>query len=206
MSARSTSIRRFSEDGRGVAIVEFAMLAPLLILFYIGMAEICQGLMAERRTHHATSAIGDLVAQAAQVNATEVGEVFMIGGVIFEPYPTEGRLRLRVSSVKVDPQGVPKVTWSEARDWTERGQQSVVDLPEVPSSGGGSADFLRPGESAIMAEAEYEFVTPFSELFSWLIQYLGGASATRAGGFEYESTYYLRPRRSEEVNCPTCMN
>ncbi|MDP2765777.1 MAG: pilus assembly protein, partial [Brevundimonas sp.] len=41
--------RRLSGDERGVSAVEFAMLAPVLIAFYFGMAEFCQGFMAQKR-------------------------------------------------------------------------------------------------------------------------------------------------------------
>jgi Flp pilus assembly protein TadG len=204
MTRPPSALRRFSRDGRGLALVEFALIAPLLILFYVGMAEICQGLMAERRTHHATSAIGDLVAQAEQVTATEVDEVFAIAEVIFAPFTTTGRLKLRVSSVAVNPQGVAQVVWSENQGWSDRSPGSAVDLPQVAAAGGGSADFLGPGESAIMSEAEYSFVTPFSDLFVWLMNFVGDGSAADVGGFEYSSTHYLRPRRSEQVTCSTC--
>jgi len=195
-----SALSRFGRDGRGVAMVEFAMLAPLLILFYVGMAEICQGLMAERRTAHATSAIGDLVAQAEEVSGSEVQSVFNIAEVILAPYPTDGRLKLRVSSVAVDSNGVARVRWSDNKGWADRAQGEIIDLPQVASADGGQASFLANGESTIMAEAEYSFVTPFSDLFVRISELVGGGgTSASAGGFDFESKYFLRPRRSEEV-------
>lgn len=196
---RSLFLGGFGGDRRGVAMVEFALLAPLLILFYVGMSEVCQGVLADRRTSHATSAVGDLVAQASVVTPDEVESIFDIAGVILAPYPTDSRLKLRVSSVKVDANGVAKVVWSDNKAWSDRTVGSTVDLPQVSGGAGGDEAFLRPGESAIMSEAEYSFVTPFSDLFVWIKNFVGRTSSAGASGFEYESTYFLRPRQSEEV-------
>jgi hypothetical protein len=95
---------------------------------------------------------------------------------------------------------VPQVTWSEAESWAERAWLTV-DLPEVAARAA-AARFLRPGESAIMAESEYAFVTPFSELFS-CYPISRGRQRHPGRRVQYDSTYYLRPRRSEEVNCET---
>ena len=43
------SLPRFFRDRRGVAAVEFAFVAPVLILIYMGLAEVTMALMAERR-------------------------------------------------------------------------------------------------------------------------------------------------------------
>ena len=41
--------RRFLGDRRGVSAIEFAFIAPVMILMYFGVAELTQGMMAERR-------------------------------------------------------------------------------------------------------------------------------------------------------------
>ena len=58
---------RLGRDERGVSAVEFAMLAPVLIGFYFGMAEFCQGFMAQKRMGHVTSMVADLVARAVLI-------------------------------------------------------------------------------------------------------------------------------------------
>jgi Flp pilus assembly protein TadG len=50
-------------DVRGVSAVEFALIAPVMILFYAGMVDLCQGYMALKRTSHA-SAVADLASQS----------------------------------------------------------------------------------------------------------------------------------------------
>ncbi len=50
-------------DERGVAAIEFAFIAPLLIIFYLGLTEISLLIKADRNVAHATSVIGDLISQ-----------------------------------------------------------------------------------------------------------------------------------------------
>ncbi|MCC7266817.1 MAG: pilus assembly protein, partial [Caulobacteraceae bacterium] len=43
-------LKNLFKDIRGVSAIEFAFVAPVMILFYLGMAELTMGLMAERRS------------------------------------------------------------------------------------------------------------------------------------------------------------
>jgi Flp pilus assembly protein TadG len=196
---RSPILRRFRTESRGVAIVEFAMLAPLMILLYVGMAELVQGLMAERKSSHAASAIGDLVAQSEEVTVGELNQIFQIAQVIIEPFPTNG-IQLRVSSVRVDEQDVPRVRWSQANGyWTPRGVNSTVDIPEVAQGDGSSRDFLARGQSTVMAEVVYTFESPFTEMFANVQAWFGSAPGAHSDGFTFNSVYYLQPRQTDEV-------
>lgn len=187
----------FGRDGRGVAIVEFALIAPLLIVFYVGMCELVQGLMAERRANHAASAMADLVTQVTQVTKPELtNNVFGAGKVMIAPFPSE-KLEMRVSSIYVDDKGVAKVMWTEKTDnWS--GQPLVKgQTVSIPSVSGGA--ILSNKESAILAETRYTFTTPFSELF---INFINPQQTQP--GFKLSSQYYLRPRRSDQVECKDC--
>ncbi len=50
MRALIQGFGKFRRDQRGVSAVEFAFIAPVLILFYFGLAEYTQALMAQRKT------------------------------------------------------------------------------------------------------------------------------------------------------------
>ncbi|MBP8248028.1 MAG: pilus assembly protein, partial [Phenylobacterium sp.] len=69
-------LRRFRDDREGVSAVEFALIAPIMILFYFGMAEICQGFMAQKRTQHVASTIADLVAQRETISTATLTDIF----------------------------------------------------------------------------------------------------------------------------------
>src|SRR3954465_7530282 len=103
-------LRKFRKHEGGLAAVEFALVAPIMILLYTGMAELTMAMMAERQAAHSASVVGDLVAQSISMNAAQMGDIFSVGDAIMKPFPAAG-LNYRVSSIKADVNGVPKVIW-----------------------------------------------------------------------------------------------
>jgi Flp pilus assembly protein TadG len=47
---RKKGLSGFWRDRRGVSAVEFALIAPVLVIFYCGLAELTQAMMAQRRS------------------------------------------------------------------------------------------------------------------------------------------------------------
>ena len=68
-------LKRLRRDERGVSAVEFALIAPVMILFYFGLAELTQVMIAERKTVRTASAIGDILAQTAEIKVTGAGGI-----------------------------------------------------------------------------------------------------------------------------------
>ena len=166
---------RLAGDRRGVSAVEFALLAPIRIAFYFGLAEFCQGFMAQKRMGHASAMVADLVSQTDLISTDQLDDAFEIGGLIMKPF-SAAPLKLRVSQLTRDNNGVVKVAWSRGKGWTARTTGSTVTIP---------ADLIENGESIIMSEATYDYDSP--------VDYLMPA-ITR-----FSHTYYLRPRLTEQV-------
>lgn len=59
----SLKLRRFKRADDGVAAIEFALIAPVMLLIYAGMVEILLLVEADRDVTQAASVVGDLVAQ-----------------------------------------------------------------------------------------------------------------------------------------------
>lgn len=171
---------RFARDGRGVSAVEFALLAPVMIAIYFGLAEFCQGFMAQQRVSHATSQIADLVAQTDVVTTDQLDDTLAIGGLILKPFSATP-LKTRVSSVTRNSSGVAKVDWSRGGGLTALTAGSTVTVP---------AGMIANGETTIMSEATYDYVSP-------LRYFLPNA-------ITFRNTYYLRPRLVEKVGCSNC--
>ncbi|MCR6659287.1 MAG: pilus assembly protein [Asticcacaulis sp.] len=92
--------KRFAGDGRGVSAIEFALVAPVLILLYLGMAELTLGMMAARRVSHLAATVGDLAAQSQTLTPTNITDLWAIGANMLDPFPTSGTsLRIRLTSV-----------------------------------------------------------------------------------------------------------
>lgn len=74
--------KRLARDTRGVAAIEFAFLAPVLIVMYFAMVEYCQAYMALKRTDHVAAMVADLTSQNDKFVKSQIEDVFAIGDVI----------------------------------------------------------------------------------------------------------------------------
>lgn len=168
--------RRAKDDARGVSAVEFAMVAPILLLFYFASVEISLMLTVDRKITNTASAVGDLVAQDDVVDAGEINDIFNAARAIMEPYDSSG-VQMRVSSIVMTLDGDVEVTWSQGRG-----------MPPLSCGGGVSVPdgLLSPGQSVIMSEARLEYASPISEFL--------------VDTFVLEDAFYLRPRRTLEVD------
>lgn len=171
--------RRLAGDDRGISAVEFALLAPVLIAFYLGLSEFCQGYMAQKRMGHVSSAVADLVAQEETVTTANLDDIFDIGGLIMKPFST-ATLKQRVTSVTRTGTQV-KVDWSRGDGLTALAKGAVVTIP---------SDLLSDGQSLIISEATYDYDSPADYLMPNITK--------------FSHTYYLRPRVSDKTLCPNC--
>jgi Flp pilus assembly protein TadG len=174
-------LRRLRRDRRGAAAVEFALVAPILVLIYLSLVELCEAMLAERKVEHAASAVGDLVAQGASTNRANLAEFYDAAGLILAPFPTSP-LQVRVSSVSTDANGNAKVAWGNATpNAAALAPGTTVTLPQ---------NLLGPNQSVIMSEAIYTYNSPLNYLFK--------------NALTFDQTFYLMPRQSAAVTCSDC--
>lgn len=163
------------KDRRGAAAVEFAFIAPLMILLYGGLSELAQGMIADRRAAHVASTVGDLVAQESQIDAAGMIDVFKVGQAIMAPFPT-GPLSMRITSVKANAAAQPQVVWSKVSGGLTALSGAVTGVP---------AGLLAANESTIQAEVSYTYTSTLQKsLPSPLI---------------FTQKYFLKPRKGTEV-------
>jgi len=172
------SAKRLRRDERGVSAVEFALIAPVMIVILFGVIEISQLFTADRKVTRTTSTVADLVAQDDIITADEMTDIFTASGAIMQPYDTAG-LQMRVSSVVMDDKGKVAVDWSEGSNISPRAPGSVVSVP---------AGILQTNTSVIMAEVNYNYASTLGTFLSAPLK-LG-------------ETFYLRPRRALKVKGP----
>jgi len=82
-------LRDFKKDSEGVAAVEFALIAPILLLLFIGTIEVSLMIAVDRKISRTSSAIADLIAQggfAAGSSETEIRAIFGMTDRIMFPY------------------------------------------------------------------------------------------------------------------------
>ncbi|MGZ5897981.1 MAG: TadE/TadG family type IV pilus assembly protein, partial [Xanthobacteraceae bacterium] len=110
-------LRRFLADKRGVSAVEFAMLLPLMVTLYLGGVEVSSAVAIDRKMTLVARTLGDLVAQATSVDNAAMTSILSATTAVMAPYP-DTNLKITVSSVQINSQGVAKVSWSDTKNGT----------------------------------------------------------------------------------------
>ena len=187
MIRRPRSLTALKADAGGAAAVEFAFIAPVMILFYFGMVEYCQAMMAERKAIRTASAVGDLIAQVDVITPSGAGgvdDIFQIAKTVMSPFPTSGsQLKVCVASLTANAANQVIVDWSR-----NSGDSSCP--AKASTYAGTPANLISAGQSLVMSRVKYEYTSP--------VKYLLKTNPT------FTKTYYLRPRKSQTVACATC--
>jgi len=174
---------RLARDTRGLSAVEFALLAPVLITMYFGIAEVGQAFMAQKRQAHVASMVADLVAQTDVVTVDGMEDVFAAGALVIKPFAATN-LTVRVTSVTRDSKGVDRVVWSRGSGIAPRGTDSVVSGPAIP------AGMIANGESLVMSETSYNYISPVKRFIP--------------APMVFKGAFFLLPRRVSVVGCSDC--
>ncbi|MEY9167778.1 Flp pilus assembly protein TadG [Sinorhizobium fredii] len=106
---------RLSRDRRGVGGVEFALVAPLLIMTYIGAFEISVGFTVLRKVARASSAVADLVTQEASVDTDFLEGMNNVAESILAPY-VGTNYTLKITGIQVTGTTTGTVLWSRDQD------------------------------------------------------------------------------------------
>ena len=170
-------LRRLPGAREGVAAVEFALLAPFLILAYIGMANLAEAYFAQRRAVHMANTIADLTSQSTAVSAANLNDYFSIGALVMAPFPTT-TLGQRISSITANSNGTPQVDWSQGSgSLSGLVKGSTVTVPDA---------VLKAGQSVIEADVSYSYSNPIA----WILP----------KALTFTKTAYLKPRQSLQVS------
>jgi Flp pilus assembly protein TadG len=169
-------------DAGGLAAIEFAFIAPLLILAYFAVAELCAAMLAQRKTSHVASAIGDLTTQYSTLQPSDVSNIFAAGQVIMSSSPATG-LKMRISVVQENAAGTAaSVLWSCASsNWTPLAKGTPEAL---------QPNLITASQSVVMAEAKSAYSAPISTMLP--------------SAFNYSDVFYLRPRIADPIPAPGC--
>ena len=144
-------LKRFVRNAGGAVAIEFALVLPLILVLYYGMAETTQALLASRRVSVVATAVGDLTAQATQLKKAQIDDIFNISAAALKPFPVKD-LGIRIVSIETTAAGVPQIRWQQQRGTFPSG----VDLSTVEKTA---------SIAVIRAETIYTYQTPFGQIF-----------------------------------------
>lgn len=157
------TLRNLRKSQSGVAAIEFAMLAPLLMLMTWGTLEISRAVMTHKRFQRVVAMVGDLVSREKQLgtNATEakaeLAGIMESAKNVMRPFST-APLKVGIMSVRAAP-NPPNQTTIE---WSYAFQSASV--PSCPAPKGVPAGMITPGNAAIVVEASYTYTPMLANL------------------------------------------
>lgn len=123
------AMQTFKADIKGLSGVEFAIIAPMLIGIYLGVAETALGVTNSRKVSRVAATLADLVAQSENITANQIDGVMNAASSVMEPYSSAG-LKIHVVGVAIDGNGIARVAWSRKKGNTAApGVGSVYPIP-----------------------------------------------------------------------------
>lgn len=156
---RRRSLRSFFGHNEGLAVVEFAMTAPVLLALFMGGFEVSRFVLINHKLEKVTYTITDVVAQSTSVTSSQLGRIMSAATEIMDPYPFNAAGRVIVSSVyqngTVNP---PTVRWAYAGGGTLTRTSQIGTVNNNASLPAGLT--LLDRDNVIVTEVYYRF-TPF---------------------------------------------
>lgn len=182
----TVTLRRLVRDRQGVGGVEFAIIAPMLIVLYLMAFELTMGLSVAKKTSLASSTVADLVARQEKVNKAFLTTMSDVSGAIFVPYPSNN-LVIKVSAIRIDAAKAAKVAWS----WSTTGIAPYAVGTDAPVP----ADMLVENTFLIRSELSVSHE---------LMMYLPGLTGTETKNLTIGREFFFRQRLGTEVTCTDC--
>jgi Flp pilus assembly protein TadG len=179
-----TAVRRgFRKDTSGSILVEFAILAPIMVVLFLGTFEVTLAVRAKMKLNNAAQAFATMIAAQSSLTSATLTNLCNGAKMVMTPFST-ATFKAAVSSV-TKPAGS-----AVAADWhyTACGSATAISGPTTLAAALVPGD----GDSVIIVQATYTYNSP--------LHYVLPASTTLT------LTAFARPRQNTTISCPiaTC--
>ncbi|MEM7748232.1 MAG: TadE/TadG family type IV pilus assembly protein [Pseudomonadota bacterium] len=177
---RKLSLRPLWRNRKGVASIEFAMIAPVMVMMFMGIVEFSQAITVDRRVNQVASSTADLIARTDSTTTAELGSIMDVVDVLVRPYSATP-MGLTVSNVIASTSNATNtvVCWSY-------NHQGGVNTYNAGDSYTLPSGVVEAGESVVVVEVQYAY-TPL--IFSYFL----------SGTINFNDKFYLKPRLSSSI-------
>ncbi len=155
LAANLPATGQLRSERSGVAIVEFAMIAPVLIVFAVGILEMSLRFRAGEEATRYVHQVADLVGREHAVTSSDITTLFNASVYMMKPVDTTSALDLHVRSV-----GFPKHSHQSPFLLWERSKGSPIDFDFATAQGLGE-----DGDSVIHVGVRFHYDSPLSAMF-----------------------------------------
>jgi Flp pilus assembly protein TadG len=171
----SQQFTRFGRDQRAMSAIEFAMVLPVMLTFYLGTAEVSDAVGIDRKVTLTAHTAADLVSQVSSINNSDMNNLLSASTAVIAPYNATP-LSVTVSLITIDANGSAKITWSDSRNGSARSVGSSVSLPTA---------LKVPSTSLVWSEVSYAYKPTIGYVIT--------------GTISLKDQLYMRPRLSTTV-------
>ncbi|MDV7340381.1 TadE/TadG family type IV pilus assembly protein [Terasakiella sp. A23] len=147
-------LQRLLNNEKGVTSVEVAFATPMLAILALSCVEVTSFILFQQKLDRATTAMGDLTAQARGLTNDDLANLYDAAEYIMRPFDLDNEGSVIVSSISTDDDENPRVNWQ----WNSSDSASqfgvangAASLPE--------GFVVRDGESIVVSEV-YAMYTP----------------------------------------------
>jgi Flp pilus assembly protein TadG len=117
--------RALLDDCRGVVAIEFAVIAPVMLVMYFGMEEFSSGLAVNRQVTLVARTLSDLTSQSPSVADADLSNFGQTAKAILTPNDPS-ILKSSITEIYIDPKThVARVQWSRALAIDKSGNVTV---------------------------------------------------------------------------------
>ena len=188
----------FLRDRKGVAAIEFAFIAPLLLTLYFVTMEVAQAIETNKKVSRIGSMVADLVTQQHSETTKAVIEPIMeIGEAILQPY---GRTRptIEITGIEITKDATPRavVKWSRKM---VNGAFSLGPAKDTETDVPAELKIADTFLVRVSAQLDYRPVIAWTAEQRTNMGLLGAFD-----NIDMDEVYYLRPRMSNKILCTDC--
>jgi Flp pilus assembly protein TadG len=188
LSWRLAAFKAFWRDRKGTGAIEFAIIAPLLIMAYIGCFEISVGFNVARKVSRASSTVADVLTQMPKVDKASLDGMKTVLKSVMSPFQVEdGQYTLKMTGIKMTAPGVGEVTWSY--DQAGGAPYKAGSTVTMPSDISAVNTFIVRSELVIPHE---------------ILLFAPGLSKSAVNTIDISKTSYFRQRVGTEIKCSDC--
>lgn len=161
-------LQKFRRNVAGIAAVEFALIAPLLMLMLFGALEVSRAVMMHKRFQRATAMLGDLVSREKNIGGTAGQGVAVLNGMmlsaahIMQPFDM-ATFNITVMQISDVPNGATGPTIEDWNYTSSGGAPGTTNITCVPKAMPAD-NMITDNNAAIVVESSYTYTPLFASL------------------------------------------
>ncbi len=177
------AVGAFARERRGVAAVEFAFVAPIMIVLFIGTLELSNSISTSRKLSRLSSTLADLITQGQRLTTSDVDAIMDVSSKIMYPY--EDQVKMVITGIQIS-NNKATVVWSRARNASP---YSAGQNYEVPSK-------IKTNNTFLVAA---KVSTSYKPTVGWIHYEPPTGISFTTTPIEMNEEIFLRPRVGSDV-------